>query len=158
MGWAIAPEEAVMSRILGLDVGEKRIGVALSDPTGTFASPLVVLVAVSPGLMKEIAALCRTHAADRVVIGLPLRLDGTEGPAAAKVRVFAKKLSGMLALPIDFWDERMSTVTAERCLIEGGTRRAKRKTLVDKVAAQIVLQHYLDSRPQASPAWEESDP
>lgn len=147
-----------MSRILSLDVGEKRVGVALSDPTGTFASPLVVLDAVASGLMKEIAALCRAHDVDRVVIGLPLRLDGSEGPAAAKARAFAGKLGGSLSLPIEFWDERLSTVTAERCLIEGGTRRADRKALVDKVAAQIVLQHYLDSRPQPPPDGEDAVP
>lgn len=147
-----------MSRILGLDVGEKRIGVALSDPTGTFASPLVVLDATGAGLLKEIGALCRTHGAGLVVIGLPLRLDGAEGPAVVKVRAFAEKLRATLSLPIEFWDERLSTVTAERCLIEGGTRRADRKAVVDKLAAQIVLQHYLDSRPQPPPDAEDAYP
>lgn len=146
-----------MPRILGLDVGERRIGVALGDPTGCFASPLCVLDARAPGLMKDIRNLCREHEVDRIILGFPLRMDGAEGPAVVKVRGFADRLTRAIPLPVEFWDERLSTVSAERCLIEGGTRRAKRKTIVDKVAAQIVLQHYLDSRASTLPFDGEND-
>lgn len=149
-----------MSRILGLDYGERRIGVALSDPTDCFASPLCVLDARSPSLLKDIRRLCREHGVGQILLGLPLRMDGTEGPAAVTVRTFAKKITGSLDTPVAFWDERLSTVSAERSLIEGGARRALRRSVVDKVAAQIFLQHYLDSRttPQVPLLFDEEDP
>lgn len=140
-----------MPRVLGLDYGERRIGVAKSDPTGCFASPLCVLDARSPSLFRDIERLCREHDAVRIVLGLPLRMDGSEGPAAAAVRAFAGRLRAAQPAPVEFWDERLSTISAERALLEDGARRGARRRLVDKVAAQIVLQHYLDSRTGADP-------
>lgn len=149
-----------MPRILGLDPGTKRVGVALSDPTFMLASPHVVLEAEPRSrLAAALKTLCREKEVDRIVVGLPLRMDGDEGPAAEKARAFAAWVGEVLGLPVEFWDERLSTVTAQNALIEGGARREKRREVVDMVAAQIMLQHYLDSRsPPALPPFEDEDP
>mgnify|MGYP000864414277 CR=1 FL=1 len=136
-----------MPRILGLDPGTKRVGVALSDPTFMLATPHTVLAAEPRSKLAEaLRTLCREKEVDRIVVGLPLRMDGDEGPAAEKSRAFAAWVGAELGLPVEFWDERLSTVTAQNALIEGGARREKRREVVDMIAAQIVLQHYLDSR------------
>ena len=136
-----------MGRVVGVDYGDKRCGVAISDPLQIIASAHCVIVNTSMDrLVKEIVELCRDREAERVVVGWPLNMDGTEGPATEKVRIFGSKLKAASDLPIAFWDERLSTRTAEAALIEAGTRRRKRKGIVDKVAAQIILQHYLDAR------------
>ncbi len=133
-----------MGRILGIDYGSTRIGLALSDPTGCIASPFEVWPADTA--LKAFARLCREQAVERVVVGLPLHMDGGEGPAAALARAFAEKLRAALTVPVELWDERWTTLSAQQALIEGGVRRRERKGLVDKIAAQIMLQHYLDSR------------
>ena len=139
-----------MPRILGIDPGEKRIGLALSDPTEFLATPLRVIEARGPAhAASEIAAACREHGVAAVVVGLPRRTDGTEGPSAQKAREFAERVRAATGLPVDLWDERFSTVTAQQALIEGGARRERRKELVDKLAAQIMLQNYLDARAAA---------
>jgi len=141
-----------MSRILGLDPGTKRVGVALSDPTHMLATPHTVLAAEPRSKLAEaLRALCREKEVDRIVVGLPLRMDGDEGPAAEKARAFAAWVGGALDLPVEFWDERLSTVSAQNALIEGGARREKRREVIDMIAAQIVLQHYLDSRNPPEP-------
>lgn len=133
-----------MMRALGLDPGEARIGVALSDPTGTIASPhsYIDVRAVDP--VVAIGELCVEFEIETVVVGLPLRLDGTEGPAAARSRSLGRAVDGAVDVAVSYWDERFTTVTAEEALIEGKVRRSKRRTTRDQVAAAVMLQGYLD--------------
>lgn len=136
-----------MSRILGIDYGEKRIGLALSDPTGTVATPWKVIDASPASRAREdIVNAVEKERVDCILIGLPMRLDGSSGPAAEAARAFGTRLAEHTSVPVIYWDERMSTVTAQQALIEGGARRSKRKQVVDKLAAQIILQHYLDAQ------------
>ncbi len=147
-----------MARVLGIDYGERRIGLALSDPTGTVATPLRVIQVQNPGgVVRDILACVQEYKVDRLVVGLPMRMDGSLGPAAEKTRAFADRLKETAPVPVEFWDERFSTVTAQQALIEGGTRRNKRKQLVDKLAAQILLQHYLDAQAGLPPLAEEQE-
>ena len=137
-------------RVLGLDVGDKTIGVALSDESATLASGLPTIRRT--GLKKdlhELAELARGREVGTVVVGLPRSLDGSEGPQARKVLAFVEAVKGALKLPVVTWDERFTTVAAEHALIEGGVSRERRKGLVDKVAAVLILQNYLDYRKAA---------
>ncbi|MBN1669836.1 MAG: Holliday junction resolvase RuvX [Kiritimatiellae bacterium] len=136
-----------MPRILGVDYGERRLGFALSDPGGTIATPLRV-VASGGGEqgLEAVRRICGETGAERVVVGLPLSLDGTHGPASETTLAFVRALREVLDVPVETWDERLTTRAAERVLIEAGTSRAKRKRVIDKLAAQIMLQSYLDSR------------
>ncbi len=135
-------------RILGLDYGERRIGVAVSDESGIIAMPFSV---VANGGMRqaarEVSAICRAKAVGSIVIGLPLNMDGSRGFAAEAVARFTEALRGETALPVIEWDERLSSRQTERILIAGDVRRARRKELVDKIAAQLILQSYLDAHP-----------
>jgi putative Holliday junction resolvase len=135
-------------RILALDLGTKRIGVAVSDITGTVASPLTVLTRSRSRRhdRERIAALVRDEEAELVVIGLPLSLSGAEGPAARAARTEAEALGTMIPVPIETFDERLTTVTAERALAEAGVRGPARRQVVDKVAAAVILQSFLDRR------------
>jgi putative Holliday junction resolvase len=134
-------------RYLGLDVGDKRIGVALSDETATLASGLDNVARVGPRKdPRAIAALVRTHEAGEVVVGLPRKLDGTIGPQAEKVLEFIAQLREVVKVPIVSWDERFTSVLAEQALMEGGMSRRDRKGVVDKVSAILILQSYLDYR------------
>jgi len=131
-----------MSRLLGLDVGEKRIGVAVCDETQTLARPLLTLKRASKKEdFARLAALCREHAIEKVIVGLPKTLRGEEGPQAQRVRRYAIELQAALNLPIDFWDERFSTAEA-RDLIIG--HALTRKNEIDAIAAAVILQDYLD--------------
>jgi len=133
-------------RIGGLDVGDRRIGVAVSDELGWTAQGLTVLRRT--GRKADLAALAeclRPYAPTTIVVGLPRNMNGGEGPQAEKVRRFAAAVETALGVPIVFWDERLSTVAAERVLLEGNVRRAKRRQVIDKVAAAVILQGYLDS-------------
>ena len=122
------------------------MGLALSDPLGITAGPLVVLENKSPEvLFTELARVTSEREVTHIVLGLPLKLDGTEGPAASEVRTFAEELRRRLDLPVELWDERMSTAQAERAMLDADMSRAKRKKRRDKVAAQIFLQSYLDA-------------
>jgi putative Holliday junction resolvase len=139
-------------RLLGLDVGDARIGVALSDETGVLASGLPTLERVGPRKdVKAIASLVREREVGGIVVGLPRKLDGSLGPQAEKVLAFVEALRASVRVPVDTWDERFSTVEAERTLREAGASRAERKASVDRVAAVLILQGYLDAR-AASPA------
>lgn len=132
-------------RILALDVGDRRIGMALSDPGGILASALGALE--RRGIEKDIRALLRTiqeHDVERVVIGLPKLLDGSLGEQARKVQEFAARLGEACDLPLAFWDERLSTFTAQEKLLEAGARHVSRGRL-DAAAAAQILQGYLDS-------------
>jgi len=134
-------------RTLGIDLGERRIGLALSDEDGVLASPLGTVQRTGDrAAVREIARIVREREVGDVVLGLPLRLDGTEGPAAAGARAFAERLGAEIERPIHLWDERMTTVQAERAMIEGGARRSERREKIDRVAAAILLQSFLDAR------------
>ncbi len=133
-------------RILGLDVGDRRIGVALSDGMQWIASPHSVYTRVGYGPdVKHIQRLYAENGAILVVCGLPRNMDGSVGFQAEKVMAFADKLREA-GLPVAFQDERLSTVSAHQALIEGGMRRDERKGTVDKVAAAVILQAYLDAQ------------
>jgi len=134
-------------RLLGLDLGTTRIGVALSDPTGTFASPLSVIA--SRGRENDLARLreiAESTGAEQVVVGMPTTLRGEQGLAAQQAEEFARELAEQLDVPVTTWDERMTTVVAERALISAGERRETRRDKRDKVAAAIMLQSYLDAQ------------
>ena len=134
---------------MGLDVGDKRIGVALSDEGALIATPRETLE--RKGNRKDIAHLLELAAEEdvsEILIGMPLSMDGTTGPQAEKVSRFVEALKAETEIKVTTWDERLSTVEAERVLIEGDMSRAKRKKTVDRVAAAVILQGYLDSRQQ----------
>lgn len=136
-----------MGRTLGLDVGDKRIGVAVSDPMGWTAQPLTVIERV--GVAKDVAALraaTKDLEVDRVVAGLPLGMDGTEGTQAARVRRFCEALAAATGLEVVYQDERLTTVQSERLLESAGVRRERRRDVVDKMAAALILQSWLDGQ------------
>ncbi len=129
--------------ILGLDVGEKRIGVALAE--GLLAIPLTVIDRrVEETDMELIMALVEEYRAERIVVGLPRLMNGDIGTQAEEVLSFSGALAQHVDIPVDTWDERLSTVTAERLLIDAGMKRKKRKGKIDAMAAAIILQAYLD--------------
>ena len=134
-----------MGRVLGIDHGDVRIGIALSDPTSFLASPLCVLDSTNAG-MDQIAALIAEHEVEKIVVGLPRNMDGSYASATEKVRKFIEKLKRRTAVPVCEWDERLSTVSAHNTLREAGLDGKQRKGVVDKVAAQIILQNYLDAQ------------
>jgi len=134
-------------RLLALDVGDVRIGVALSDETGTLASGLSTLKAVGPRKdVQAIAALVREHGVGEVVVGLPLRLDGSLGPQAEKVMAFVERLRRALRVPVVTRDERLTSVAARERLAEAGAGRREGKARLDRAAATLILQEHLDER------------
>jgi putative Holliday junction resolvase len=135
-------------RFLALDLGSKRIGVALSDLTGTVASPLTVIQRSKSKRHdhEQIAKLVRDEEADLVVVGLPISLSGQEGPAAKAARAETAALATLIDVPIETYDERLSTVTAQRALTEAGVRGRSGRQVIDKIAAAVFLQAYLDHR------------
>ena len=133
-------------RIVCLDIGDVRIGVAVSDPTGTIATPVEVIRRVGWGPdTQKIRAICERYGTDRILSGLPLNMDGTEGFQARNVRDFCAQLD-KAGLKVIFQDERLSTVSAEEALIEGGVSRGGRRQVVDKVAASVILQQWLEAQ------------
>ena len=134
-----------MRRILGLDVGTVRVGVALSDPLGIAAQPFEVIDRRVVEPFGRVAEIVKENGVERIIVGRPLRLSGEAGPAAAMVDVFVSALAEKVDVPIELWDERMSTAQAERAMIEGGARRETRRKNIDKVAAALILQSYLDA-------------
>jgi len=133
-------------RIMGLDIGDKRIGVALSDPLGLVARAFEVVERKRDKVFSRLKEIITNFGVEEIVVGLPLKEDGSVGPQAEKVLAFAKELETRLGLPIKFWDERYSTQEAEKILIEAYQSRSKRKKVRDKVAAAIILQGYLEMR------------
>ena len=132
-------------KLLGLDVGSVRIGIATSDIMNILASPYDVYKRRTPYLdARYIVELAEQIGAEQIVFGLPLKLDGSEGTSAQMARELAQKVQTQTSLPIVFQDERLSTVAAERILIETGNSRSKRKEKIDAVAASIILQNYID--------------
>ena len=135
-----------MGRYLGIDYGTKRIGLAISDETGQIAFPLCVLEnSGQRRVAGEISRIINERKAGAVVLGLPLNLDGSKGIAADNVEHFADILKRHVSVPVEFWDERLSTKMAERAMIEGGLSRMRRKQSIDQATAQIILQSYLDA-------------
>jgi len=134
-----------MPRVLGIDYGERRVGLALSDPDEILASPLATVENRGPRVVVgEVAAIAAARGVARIVVGLPLRLDGGETPSTAAAREFAERLRARVGVPVELQDERLTTVAAERSLIESGARRARRREVIDQAAAQLILQGYLD--------------
>jgi putative Holliday junction resolvase len=132
-------------RILALDHGTRRIGVAVSDETKTIAQPLEYIPAEPfADFLKRLKQLLAEKEVDVILLGLPRNMDGSYGPAAQKVEAFAAVLKSAITVPIKLWDERLTSTMANRILIAGHVRRDKRKEKVDKMAAAILLQSYLD--------------
>ncbi|MCO5093100.1 Holliday junction resolvase RuvX [Bosea sp. (in: a-proteobacteria)] len=147
---AIVPLEALLAlpaqaRLLGLDLGTRTIGLALSDVERRIATPLETIQRVKFGL--DAAALLKIagkHHVAALVLGLPLNMDGSEGPRAQSTRAFARNLAPLTSLPVVFWDERMSTLAVTRTLLDADASRARRAAVVDKMAAAYILQGALD--------------
>jgi putative Holliday junction resolvase len=134
-------------RILAIDPGSKRVGLALSDPSATIAQALATIPAEPAGsLAARIAQIARTSEAARIIVGLPRRMDGSRGPEANAAQALADAIRKASGLPVELVDERLTTVAAERSLIAAGVRRDKRRLSVDKVAATLMLQGHLDRR------------
>lgn len=139
-------------RILALDVGDRRIGVAVSDPSQTLARSLLVLQRMDEAsTLSRLASLVCEQEAVLVVVGYPLSLSGNVGPQAAKVERFAESLSQIVEVPVELWDERYSSSSAERILREQGLSIRRRRQWVDATAAAVVLQDYLDTRGRLEP-------
>ncbi len=134
-------------RILGVDYGLRRIGVAISDPTGSMAQPLVVVENRGNGNdIQRISQLVDEYNVKEVVVGLPISMSGQKGVQAEAVFAYIEKLQDVLNVPVKTWDERLTTSFAERTLVESDVKRGRRKEIIDKVAAAIMLQGYLDSK------------
>jgi putative Holliday junction resolvase len=134
-----------MGRVMAVDPGSRRVGVAVSDPTGTIAQPLAVLPAEpAETLVARLVQVAREQEATRLVVGLPRRMDGSHGPEARAARTLAGELRRASGLPVALVDERLTSVAAERALLAGGASRARRRQLSDPVAAALILQSYLD--------------
>lgn len=146
-------------RTLGIDHGERRVGLALSDEDGRIAHPHSTAARKDPKeLVLAIAEQVRELAVQRIVVGLPLHLDGREGTSARRARRFAERLEEATGLAIVLWDERLTTVAAERALDEAGVRAADRRQVVDRVAAALMLQSYLDATQERDEPWPLSEP
>ena len=136
-----------MKRALGIDLGEARIGVAVSDELGMLAHAVeTIVVKDTPDPMARVVQLAIEKDVGHVIIGLPKNMDGTTGPAAEKARAFAEKLKARIACPVRLWDERLTTVAAQRYLHDAGRTEKQSRGVIDQVAAQIILQGWLDSR------------
>ncbi|EGG35326.1 Holliday junction resolvase RuvX [Paenibacillus sp. HGF5] len=136
-----------MKKIMGLDYGDRRIGVAISDVFGWTAQGVEVIERRrDEGELDRIAALVKDNEVGEIVVGLPKNMNGTIGPRGEICMEFANTLRESLSLPVHLWDERLSTVSAERTLLEADVSRKKRKQVVDKMAASLILQNYLDSK------------
>ncbi len=135
-----------LARFLGLDPGERRIGVALSDAIGIIASPHVVLDRRTTDVLEAIRGICTEYEVTTIVVGLPTSLSGEEGAAAEKARFFGNQIGEATGYEIVFFDERFTTVQAESALLEGGVSRRRRREKIDMVAAAVMLQGYLDRR------------
>jgi len=145
---------------MGLDVGTKTVGVAISDALGMTAQPITTVRRTSLRVdLDALAALASQYEVSHVVVGLPLNMDGSEGPRAEASRKFGAAVEARLGLSIEYWDERLSTVAAERVLIEGDVRRERRRELIDQLAASYILQGWLDGRAvrEARASAEEED-
>jgi putative Holliday junction resolvase len=142
---ALKPALAPRARLLGFDLGEKTIGLALSDIMLTVATPLETLKRGKFSVDAiALESLIQKHGVGGLVIGLPLNMDGTDGPSAQSARAFARNFAARSELPIVFWDERLSTAAVTRTLLEADSSRKRRSEVVDKMAAAYILQGVLD--------------
>ncbi|MCU6709653.1 Holliday junction resolvase RuvX [Paenibacillus sp. J5C_2022] len=133
-------------RIMGLDYGDRNIGVAISDALRWTAQGVAVVERRRDGSeLDRLAEMIREHEVSEIVVGLPKNMNGTIGPRGELTMTFAEQLGQQLDLPVHLWDERLTTVAAERTLLEADVSRKKRKRVVDKMAATLILQNYLDS-------------
>jgi putative Holliday junction resolvase len=139
-------------RFLGLDIGNRRIGVAVSDELGLTAQPVLTLVRRSSRRedLRSLARLCRRFGVVGIVVGNPVHLSGEASPQAAKTQAFATELGELTGLPIHLWDERLTTHNAHQILYEAGHARQEHRKVVDQVAATLILQSFLESREQES--------
>jgi putative Holliday junction resolvase len=141
-----------MKRALGIDLGEARIGVAVSDELGMLAHPVeTIVVKETADPLGRVVQLATEKDVGHVIIGLPKNMDGTTGPAAEKVRAFADKLREKLTCPVRLWDERLTTVAAQRYLHDAGRNAKQSRAVIDQVAAQIILQGWLDAQATLGP-------
>ena len=132
-------------RNLGLDIGDKRIGVALSDPLGILASPLTIIHRQDEAAdFEAIASIITQYQVGQIIVGLPRSMDGTLGKQAEKVKAFVERLSGHIEIPLEFRDERLSTVSAKRLMREARTKKTSSRIHDDAAAAAVILQGYLD--------------
>jgi putative Holliday junction resolvase len=132
---------------MGIDPGMRRVGLALSDEEGIFASPHKTLERTNDAaLMQALANEARTHSVAEIVLGFPLRLNGSEGPEAKRARMLKRELERAAALPVVLWDERLTSAAAERELRGVGLKGARKKAVLDQVAATLLLQSYLDAQ------------
>jgi putative Holliday junction resolvase len=136
-----------MGRILGIDFGLARVGVAASDELGMLAHPVETITVGAGDPLARIAALVAELQVEAVVVGMPRNMDGSRGAAAEKASTFAASLRAQLPCPVHEWDERMSTLQAERALRETGRTAKTMRKVVDQAAAQVILQSWLDARP-----------
>ena len=145
-------------RIIGIDLGEKNVGVAVSDELGFTAQGLTCLKRIGDAkLLDDLCRLAREKGVKRVVLGLPRNMSGEIGPKAREAMEFAEKLRKSSGLDVSLWDERLTTVQAERSMLEGDLSRKKRKKRRDIIAAQLILQSFLESQQRWKPSEEKSD-
>jgi putative Holliday junction resolvase len=134
-----------MKKALGIDLGDARVGVAVSDDLGMLAHPLETISVKTIDPLKRILALAAERSADTIVVGMPRNMNGSHGPAAEKAKAFIEDLRREGTCKVIPWDERLSTVSAQRALHESGRNAKQQKSVIDQVAAQIILQSWLDS-------------
>ncbi len=140
-------EQDAVPRLMGLDVGNRRIGVAVSDGLGLTAQPVLTLIRKKPREdLRSLARLARKYSCQEIVVGNPLHLSGDQGRQAEKTQAFAQLLADETKLPVHLWDERLTTMEAHRILYESGRPRTEHRSLVDQVAAVIILQGFMDAR------------
>ena len=133
-------------RILGLDLGDRTIGVAICDPLGYTAQGITTIRRKNEDVdIEELRKICSEYTVEKIVLGFPKNMNGTVGPQGEKVKLFADKIKNIFNLEVILWDERLTTVAATRAMLEADMSRSKRKMIVDKVAATYILQGYLDS-------------
>ena len=134
-----------MKKALGIDLGDARVGVAISDDLGMLAHPLETIAVKTSDVKKRILTLVAERGAQTIIVGMPRNMDGTYGPAATKAKDFIEALRSSTEIKVIAWDERLTTVSAQRSLHEAGKNTKKQRPIIDQVAAQIILQGWLDS-------------
>jgi putative Holliday junction resolvase len=138
-----------MTRALGIDHGDARIGVAISDELGMLAHPVETITIKDTEPLTRLAQIVAEKSIGTIIIGLPKNMDGTTGPAAEKVRAFAEQLRGRVTCPVRLWDERLTTVAAQKSLHAAGRNTKQSRSVIDQAAAQLILQGWLDSQNMA---------
>ncbi len=140
-----------IGRVMALDVGKVRVGIALTDPLGYTAQPLMTLWRKSPGIdMRSLLRLIRKHEVTEIVVGNPLHLSGDISPWAVKVQAWAEEIRERAGVPVHLWDERLSSAAAHEILDEAGHDKRDRKDIIDQVAAVVILRGWMEAREQAA--------